>query len=210
MEINAREFDDIARIMFKPIYPVIADQILDYTNITEGCCLDIGCGGGYLGIELARASNLAICFLDQSRDMLEIVKRNIADNELQGRGETILANVEKIPLPDSSVNLAVSRGSVFFWDDLVQAFREIYRVLAPGGMTYIGGGFGSAGLKEEINSRWRNNHKGRAEWQKMARRNLGPDTPRKFGQALKDAAIPNYELVHSEERGLWIVIRKES
>ncbi|MBU1054631.1 MAG: class I SAM-dependent methyltransferase [Proteobacteria bacterium] len=210
MKINAVEFDEIARKIFKPVYPVIAAQILVYTGIAEGCCLDIGCGGGYLGIELARASNLAIYFLDQSSDMIEIVKRNISVNGLQGRGETILANVEKIPMPDNSVNLAVSRGSIFFWDDLVQAFREIYRVLAPGGITYIGGGFGSAGMKEEIINRWQDNHKGRAEWQNMAKRNLGPDAPRKFERALKDAAISNYEIVHCEEKGLWIIIRKES
>ncbi len=53
MKINATEFDQIARTVFSPVYPVIADLIRKKTGITSGKCLDAGCGGGYLGIALA-------------------------------------------------------------------------------------------------------------------------------------------------------------
>jgi hypothetical protein len=51
MEIDAQKFDRIARGVFAPVYPVIAGQIIARTGVTRGVCLDIGCGGGYLGAE---------------------------------------------------------------------------------------------------------------------------------------------------------------
>lgn len=210
MKIDANEFDQRARTIFKPIYPVIADQILAYTGINQGTCLDIGCGGGYLGVALAHKSDIFVRFLDQSSDMLQIVERNLAKERLLGRGDTILANVEGIPLPDNSVNLAISRGSVFFWDDHVAAFGEIHRVLAPGGMTYIGGGFGSAALKEDIGRQLDALDQDGDKWRNMVKRNMGPEMRQKFEDALQKAAIPNYEIMQSREEGTWIVIRKQS
>ena len=207
MKINAKEFDQRARTVFKPIYPVIADQIIAYTGVTQGICLDIGCGGGYLGIEVARKSELSIRFLDQSSEMLEIVRGNLAETGLSARGETILASVEQIPLPDSCANLAISRGSVFFWDDHVAAFSEIHRVLAPGGVSYIGGGFGSASLKDEIGRQLEALDQGSDKWRNLVKRNMSPEMLQKFEQALQEAAVP-FDIVRNSEVGMWIVIRK--
>lgn len=210
MEINAKDFDQRARTVFKPVYPLIADQILAYTGITQGTCLDMGCGGGYLGLALARKSNLYVRFLDQNSDMLAIVEKNLAEEGLAGRGEALLANVEDIPLPDASVDLAVSRGSVFFWEDHAAAFREIYRVLAPGGMTYIGGGFGSAKIKQDIGRQLDRQDQDGDKWRDMVKRNMGPEMRRRFENGLTQADIPKYEIRQSKEEGTWIVINKQS
>ncbi|MCB2192720.1 MAG: class I SAM-dependent methyltransferase [Deltaproteobacteria bacterium] len=210
MKINAKEFDHRARTVFGPVYPLIADQILAYTGINQGTCLDLGCGGGYLGLALARKSDLYVHFLDQSSDMLEIVNSNLAEAGLAQSGTSILANVEEIPLPDASVNLAVSRGSVFFWEDLKSAFSEVYRVLAPGGMTYIGGGFGSAKIKEDIGRKL--DEKGREngdKWRNLVKRNMGVEMRQRFLDGLQAADIPDYEVRQDLEEGTWIVIRKQ-
>lgn len=210
MKMNAKAFDQRARTVFKPVYPLIADQILAYTGITQGTCLDMGCGGGYLGLALARKSDLYVRFLDQNSEMLEIVEANLAEEGLAGRGETIMANVEDILLPDASVDLAVSRGSVFFWEDHAAAFREIYRVLTPGGMTYIGGGFGSAKIKEDIGRQLDQQDQDGNKWRDLVKRNMGPEMRQRFEDGLSKAAIPNYEILRSREEGTWIVIRKQS
>lgn len=209
MKINAKEFDQRARTLFKPVYPLIADQVLAHTGITEGVCLDIGCGGGYLGLALAPKSALSIRFVDQSEEMLAIVSANLAEAGLSGRGATILADVERMPLPDNSANLAVSRGSIFFWEDFVAAFSEIHRVLAPGGRSYIGGGFGSAAIRENIGRQLEATEEGAEKWRGLVKRNMSPEMLQKFEDALSMAAVP-YDLVCNPEVGLWIVIRKEA
>ncbi|MDD4753961.1 MAG: class I SAM-dependent methyltransferase, partial [Desulfitobacteriaceae bacterium] len=143
MQINAREFDKIAREVFAPVYPVLAGQIISNTGISRGCCLDIGCGGGYLGLALARISRLAVVLLDKSPDMLDLADGYIRESGLESRVQTLKGDVHCIPLEDGTVQLAVSRGSMFFWNDRVKAFREIYRVLAVPGVAMIGGGFGN-------------------------------------------------------------------
>jgi 2-polyprenyl-3-methyl-5-hydroxy-6-metoxy-1,4-benzoquinol methylase len=50
MSRNAMEFDKIAQEIFFPIYPVIADDILKLTGIRSGRLLDVGSGGGHLGL----------------------------------------------------------------------------------------------------------------------------------------------------------------
>ncbi|MFH1060744.1 MAG: class I SAM-dependent methyltransferase [Pseudomonadota bacterium] len=209
MKINAKEFDQRARTLFKPIYPVIAQQVLDYTGISEGVCLDIGCGGGHLGIALAQQGDLSVRFVDQSEEMLAIVRANLAEAGLTQRGDTILADVERMPLPDNCANLAVSRGSIFFWEDLVAAFSEVHRVLAPGGRSYIGGGFGSARMRGEIGRQLEATAEGAEKWRGLVKRNMSPEMLHKFEDALHAAAIP-YDLVRNPEVGLWIVIRKEA
>ncbi|MBN1906998.1 MAG: class I SAM-dependent methyltransferase [Deltaproteobacteria bacterium] len=208
MEKKAKEFDSIARNIFKPIYPIIAGQIIARTGITSGTCLDIGCGSGYLGAALAKATQLYMHFLDQSPDMIEIVKQTIQENNIQGRSATITGDVSSIALPDNSINLAVSRGSVFFWEDLPQAFREIYRILAPGGWSYIGGGFGNRELKESIKGKMMSNENSNGQFGDLMRRNMSPETRERFETALKTAGINSYSILHNEDIGLWIVMRK--
>ena len=67
MKIDARQFDEVARTLFAPVYPLIADQIIQYTGITSGTCLDVGCGPGYLGAGLATKNHLHLLLLYQSQ-----------------------------------------------------------------------------------------------------------------------------------------------
>jgi hypothetical protein len=50
IKFDALKFDRIARDVFAPVYPAIAEQIIVRTGVVRGVCLDIGCGGGYLGL----------------------------------------------------------------------------------------------------------------------------------------------------------------
>ena len=208
MKINARQFEAIARTVFAPVYPIIADQIIHHTGITRGTCLDVGCGPGSLGAALAQKTDLDVLFLDQSQEMLELCEHTIDEKGLRGRAGLLPGDIGSIALPDGSVDLIISRGSIFFWDDLPQAFREIQRVLAPGGTTFIGGGFGSRSLKESIRLQMVERNQGNDQFAQKMRTNLGPEMRRRFEEGLKDAAIGDFTILQNEEIGLWIMMRK--
>jgi ubiquinone/menaquinone biosynthesis C-methylase UbiE len=208
MKIDAQKYDQIARNVFAPVYPVIAGQILSRTGVTSGTCLDIGCGGGYLGAALAMKSDLSVHFFDQSVEMLKIAQRTIMENGLEDRSDTLHGDVSSITLSDKSVDLAVSRGSVFFWDDPSMAFKEIYRVLSPGGWAYIGGGFGSRALKDDIKRKMADLNQSGGPFNDKIRRHLGPETRTRFESALASAGIDDVDIVQGDGIGLWLVVRK--
>ncbi|MFA7149069.1 MAG: class I SAM-dependent methyltransferase [Syntrophomonadaceae bacterium] len=204
MEINAAEFDRMAREVFAPVYPVLAEQIISRIGISKGVCLDIGCGGGYLGLALARISELETILFDESQDMLNLAQGYIGEGRLQSRVRTLRGDVHEIPLPDKSVNLVVSRGSMFFWENRVQAFREIYRVLAIGGAAMIGGGFGNAELLREIEIKML---KEDPEWKEKRQQRIGQSKVEEYRHELEQAGISSFEITR-DEAGLWIIISK--
>jgi len=202
VSFNAYEFDEIARNVFAPAYPLLASQIAAKTGVTTGNCLDMGSGGGYLGLALAESTALHVCLLDESEEMREIATANIAARKLDGRVRAVTGDVHSIPLPDASIHLVTSRSSLFFWEDLPKAFREIRRVLAPGGYAYIGGGFGSKQLRDKIVTT-------------MSLRN--PDWAPKFDKTRDDASyaddmraagITEFDICR-DESGFWITFRKQ-
>ncbi|CQR72433.1 Demethylmenaquinone methyltransferase [Sporomusa ovata DSM 2662] len=209
MNIDAKKYDEIAREVFAPIYPVIAEQIKRKTGIIKGTCLDVGCGSGYLGMALAKITDLTICFFDQSEEMLELVTRKISDNGLTAKARTLLGDVHAIPYSDQSIELVISRGSIFFWEDRSRAFREIYRVLTPGGMAFVGGGFGTPELKMEIIDRIeeRNKDSETGNFKAKVGKNISKDNERLFRDELQRAGVETFEII-LDDAGLWVVMKK--
>ena len=100
--------------------------------------VDLGCGGG-LDVFLAAArvgpTGKAIG-IDMTPEMLELARRNAAKAD----GGKPLTNVEfhqatidKLPLPDASVDCVISNCVINLATDKQAVFREIVRVLKPGG-----------------------------------------------------------------------------
>jgi ubiquinone/menaquinone biosynthesis C-methylase UbiE len=201
---NADEFDEIVRQVLAPVYPVIANQIKLRTGITTGTCLDIGTGGGYLGIELAKITDLSVILFDKSEEMLKIAGDNIIKNALEAKVRTQPGDVHNIPFKDQTINLVISRGSIFYWQDLPKAFKEIHRVLAPGGMSYIGGGFGTAKLRDETMT---NMKKRKKEW-KGGMIRFGNNPVGLLNNQLRIAGINNYKII-MDDSGLWLIMRGE-
>ena len=214
MSSKAEEFNRLVHEVFAPCYPVIAGQILEKaglqsnqdsgTDTADGLCLDLGCGPGFLGLAIAEASSLELCMLDQDPEMLDICRHNAEARNLENRVRIQPGDVHAIPLPDNSVRLAVSRGSVFFWEDLPRAFSEIHRVLAPGGMAYIGGGFGNPELKMQIDEEM---DRRSPEWKTHQAERIGPGAPEKYRQFLFSSGIEDYEFDHGPA-GMWIIFNK--
>ena len=202
---KAYEFDEIAQNVFLPIYPLIANQIKRETKIDNGVCLDIGCGGGHLGFALMKITNLDIIFLDNNKDALDISNKRSEDLGMADRTNTILGDVQDIPFKDKSINLVVSRGSLWFWEDKKKSLEEIYRVLKEGGIAYVGGGFGDEKTKKQIYEKMKQRD-GEDFGEKRRKFTTGNDVEF-YNGILKEIGIKNFNIKDDEE-GLWIIIRK--
>lgn len=213
MSAHAYEFDEIAQNVFFPIYEAIARDALASTRVGGGRALDIGCGGGHLGLSLARLAPFDVVLLDKDADAVGIAHRRAAEWGLAGRAIAVRGDAMDIPLADGSVDFAVSRGSVGFWADEELAFSEILRVLAPGGRTWIGGGLGGAELKPLITARMKARNPEWPECLKKITNGYGAEEYRGLLARLAARAPRgrgfSFSVVDDPDRGMWIVIEKE-
>ena len=131
METARYTYDEIADTIFRPIYPRIAEDILSATGVTGGRMVDVGCGGGHLGLALMERAPFTGTFLDVREEALALARRRAEERGLLPRCSFLAGDVHQIALPDGCADLVISRGSMIFWSDQERAFREIYRILAP-------------------------------------------------------------------------------
>lgn len=144
------DYDEIAEKIFYPAYDEIIDNVIKTLGITEGKFLDVGCGGGHLGFALMKRTYMHGSFIDIHEGAAEVAGIRARELKLEGRTVIKCGSVEQMPFEDNEFDLIISRGSVQFWENQEKAFREILRVLKPGGKTYIGGGLGSLKTQQEI------------------------------------------------------------
>ncbi|OSS41518.1 methyltransferase, UbiE/COQ5 family [Desulfurella amilsii] len=197
-------FIDVAENIFKDIYPQIAKNITAFYKKQSGTVVEIGCGSAILSRSFYNFGNYRIFALDLEFDMIFSAKKFI-EKENKSTIFPIVANVGAIPFKSDFADLVISRGSVFFWEDKVQAFKEIYRILKKSGITYIGGGFGNKDLKEKI-------HKVMSEknpnWQNQVQERLRQTNPQTIKNILQKSNIETYKIIN-DETGFWIIITKE-
>lgn len=100
--------------------------------------LDIGSGSGTDALSAARlvGAHGMVFALDMTPAMLNKLRSNIA---LAGADNVrvVEGNAEAIPLPDESVDVVTSNGVLNLVPDKTAAFKEIFRVLRPGGHAQI-------------------------------------------------------------------------
>ncbi len=108
---------------------------LAFASIREGeIVLDLGSGGGidcFLAAQKAGASGKVIG-VDMTAEMIERAREN-AEKSGFANVEFRLGEIEHLPVADSSVDLVISNCVINLSPDKGQVFREIQRVLKPGG-----------------------------------------------------------------------------
>ena len=197
----------LAKTTYAPIYPALARQIIKDTGVTEGICLDLGCGPASLSIALAKATKLRIYGVDIDPEAIKFGVENVKEAGLSDRVHILWGDATSLPFKDEFADLVVSRGMMPAMDFSlkVKVFKEAWRVLKPGGVAYIGGGFGRL-LPYKVAKRivWRSfkDHKlpklclDRRTWEK----------------ALRKAGIRGYRFVYDrygeELFGMWVIFRK--
>ncbi len=121
----------------------MARDVVRYCKPMEGIWVDLGSGSGPLARALAGMTKSLLVLVDPKAEALSRATAKAAGAELQGRLLALVGTAEHMPLAEVSVDLVVSRGSIFFWQDRAVGLREVHRILRPGGKAMIGGGLGS-------------------------------------------------------------------
>ena len=97
--------------------------------------LDVGCGVGWLcGILAGKLPEGQIVGMDVADEMVQRARKRYADRVNM---MFIIAGAEDIPWDDNFFNKVVSVESAYYWPEPAPAFREICRVLQPGGTAHI-------------------------------------------------------------------------
>jgi len=100
--------------------------------------LDCGCGGGANIKRLLKKYPQGIVKgIDYSPVSVEKSKKVNKAAIAEGRCAVLRASVAKLPFKSEQFDAVTAFETVYFWPDLPQCFREVYRVLKPGGTLLI-------------------------------------------------------------------------
>ena len=177
-------------------YKCVARDVVRYCQPNEGVWVDLGCGAGPLALALARRTESVFVLVDPDREALCRALREADRSGLRTRFVPVVGIAESIPLADASVDLVVSRGSVFFWNDRPAGLREVCRILRPGAKAMIGGGLGSTypcwARQEFIRRRWEGVRK---QGPQAVRRFQEARSPHTFSAWAREAGLTNFEVI---------------
>lgn len=142
-EQNALGMIRTSRKTLAPVYAPLAEQIVSDFDLGEkdGIGIDLGSGPGTLIVELCKRTQMHWINADINPNYFVNFYKQAEEHGVGHQVSAIFADAHNLPFHDNYANIIVSRGSYHFWEDKVRAFSEIYRVLKPGAVAYIGRGF---------------------------------------------------------------------
>lgn len=108
-----------------------------YLNIDKNyTVLDLGCGGGR-NIEYFLTKADKVYGLDHSETSVKMASEINKKAIDTGRCQILVGDVKSLPLEDESIDIVTAFETIYFWNDIEECFREIYRVLKNGGQFLI-------------------------------------------------------------------------
>lgn len=129
-DLAATSYDEHARLQRLVREEMLAR--LDWLKLSPQVVMDLGCGtGAALRGLRKRYPRARLLGLDISRGMLQQARRGLP---WLRRPTLLCADMERLPLRDASVDLVFSSLTLQWSNDPEQVFREVRRVLRPGGV----------------------------------------------------------------------------
>ena len=114
--------------------------------------LDIGCGGGQNIANFLKRTNGRVYGIDYSpASVTKSLKKN-KKAVLEKRIEIVQANASAIPLKDETFDVVTAFETIYFWENIVDDFKEVKRVLKPNGKFVVC----NESSRMEGNERWIN------------------------------------------------------
>ena len=133
-------------------------------KITPSKALDLGCGGGRnAGELLIKYPDIYVTAVDYSDLSVAKAREYNRDMIVSGRCTVQQGDVSDLHLPEENYDLATAFETIYFWPGLEKCFRQVAKVVKPGGYFLIcneSDGEDATGMKchtaEEIESALKN------------------------------------------------------
>ena len=111
---------------------------LNLVDVQDGWkMLDVGCGGGFTIRRLLKRSRGAQVYgIDISEESVAKAKK-VNANVLDKQVFVCQGSAEKLPYEDEKFDLVTAVETVYFWPNLPDCLKEVYRVLKSGGRCAI-------------------------------------------------------------------------
>ncbi len=124
---RARDYADIVEQTMRPLY----EAVLDAAGVMAGTrFLDVGCGPG-LATYLGAQRGALVAGLDAAEASLEIARERTPEGDFR------VGEMEDLPWPDDSFDVATGFNAFQYAADPVNALRQAKRVAKPGGRVAV-------------------------------------------------------------------------
>ncbi len=128
-------FWDKHREMIRHMFAPVTKALVEEAQIRGGqSVLDIATGPGEPALSVVSlvGAHGKVCGIDPIPDMIAGARREASRLEVKNV-QFEVAFADHLPFPDNSFDAAISRFGVMFFPSPLEAVREIFRVLKPGG-----------------------------------------------------------------------------
>ena len=100
--------------------------------------VDVGTGTARIPIALCRVRRVGcVAAVDLAYEMLQVARENVASAQLSSRVQLQLARATALPFRDACSPVVVSNSLIHHLPDPAGAFREMSRVVSPGGILFV-------------------------------------------------------------------------
>ena len=110
-------------------------EIFTGVNVAGKTVLDIGCGIAGPAMVIAKDLGASkVVGIDIENYLIETGCSNVVEAGLDGRVELKLVEVGPLPFPEASFDIVFSKDSLIHVEDKTTLYKEVLRVLKPGGV----------------------------------------------------------------------------
>ena len=159
-------------------------------------CLDIGCGGGAnVKKLLAKTPYGKVTGIDYS-EISVIKSQKINKEEIENkRCEILQGNVMKLPFGNETFDIITAFETIYFWPDINEAFKQVYRVLKVSGTFMICNESNGENSKEE-------------KWTKIIQ-GMKIYNSEQIKKSLEDAGFTDIKIHKNKKGWLCVVCKKD-
>jgi ubiquinone/menaquinone biosynthesis C-methylase UbiE len=137
----AAEYERYAQTFLKPWDDLLIARLCELlAGRAHGVLLDVGTGTAVLPRKLARVPQFEgwrFIAIDSFEAEVGEARQQIAAEQLEDRIDTRLGDAHRLAAEYANVDCVISRATLHHLKDPVLALRELYRILAPGGVCVI-------------------------------------------------------------------------